>query len=144
MSATDAGGGAHAGKYGTDLSGASLGELMGEISADLSTLMRQEVELAKAEVKAEVGKAAKGAGMLGGAGFAGYMVMILGSFAIAYAIGDRIGFGWGAFIVTLVWLVIAAALAVLGRAQFTRVNATPELTVQTVKEDVQWARHPKS
>jgi hypothetical protein len=134
----------HSGRYGTELSQASIGELFGEVASDLSALMRQEVALAKAEVKAEAAKAAKGGGLLGAAGFAGYMVLVIGSFAIAYAIGDRIGFGWGAFIVTLIWAVIGAVLAVVGRRQLKRVNPTPELTVQTVKEDAQWARHPRN
>ena len=145
MSVTDPSGSTPvAGKFGTDLSGASLGELLGEVAADLSALMRQELELAKAETKAEVTKAAKGAGMFGAAGFAGYMVLVLGSFAIAYAIGDRIGFGWGTLIVTLAWAVVGAVLALLGRRQLASVNPKPELTAQTLQEDVRWARHPKS
>ena len=72
------------------------------------------------------------------------MVLVIGSLAIAYALGSKTGYGWGAFIVTVVWAAIAAVLAVVGRAQLKKVNPTPELTVQTVKEDVQWAKHPKS
>jgi MFS family permease len=133
-----------AGHHGTDLSDVSVGELMGEIAADLSSLMRQEVELAKAEVKAEVTKAGKAAGMLGGAGFAGYMVLLLGSLTIAFALGDRIGWGWGALIVTAIWAVVGAILAVTGRKQLQNINPKPELTTESIKEDVQWARHPKS
>jgi outer membrane lipoprotein SlyB len=145
MTAPDATGEAPvAGNYGTDLSGASFGALMGEIAADLSALMRQEVELAKAEVRAEVAKAGKAAGMLGGAGFAGYMVLVLGSLAIAYALGDRIGFGWGTFIVTAVWAIAGAILGLTGRKQLKSINPKPELTVESIKEDVQWAQHPTS
>jgi hypothetical protein len=144
VTTTAPGGEPVAGQHGTDLSDTSIGELMGEIAADLSSLMRQEVELAKAEVKAEVSKAGKAAGMLGGAGFAGYMVLLLGSFTIAYAIGDRIGFGWGTLIVTLVWAVVAAVLAVLGRKKVSTINPKPELTTESIKEDVQWARHPRT
>ncbi len=133
-----------AGHHGTDLSDASVGDLMGEIAADLSSLLRQEVELAKAEVKAEVTKAGKAAGMLGGAGFAGYMVLLLGSLTIAFALGDRIGWGWGALIVTAIWAVAGAILAVTGRKQLKNINPKPELTAESIKEDVQWARHPKS
>jgi MFS family permease len=133
-----------AGHHGTDLSDVSVGELMGEIAADLSSLMRQEVELAKAEVKAEVTKAGKAAGMLGAAGFAGYMVLLLGSLTVAFALGDRIGWGWGALIVTAIWAVVGAILAVTGRKQLQNINPKPELTTESIKEDVQWARHPKS
>jgi hypothetical protein len=144
VTTTAPGGEPAAGRHDTDLSGTSVGELMAEIAADLSSLMRQEVELAKAEVKAEVSKAGRAAGMLGGAGFAGYMVLLLGSFTIAYAIGDRIGFGWGTLIVTAVWAVAAAVLAVVGRKKLASVNPKPELTTESIKEDVQWARHPRS
>jgi MFS family permease len=133
-----------AGHHGTDLSDVSVGELMGEIAADLSSLMRQEVELAKAEVKAEVTKAGKAAGMLGAAGFAGYMVLLLGSLTVAFALGDRIGWGWGALIVTAIWAVVGAILAVTGRKQLQNINPKPEHTTESIKEDVQWARHPKS
>lgn len=122
----------------------SLGTLMGEISRDLSTLMRQELDLAKVEIKEEVAKAGKGAGMLGGAGFAGYMVLILLSFAAAFGIGSQIGLGWGTLIVAAIWAVIGAVLYALGRARLRRVSPKPERTIETLKEDAQWARHPTS
>jgi hypothetical protein len=132
------------GSYGTDVSGASVGQLMGEIAADLSSLMRQEVDLAKAEIKQEASKAGKGAGLLGGAAYGGHMVMWFLSLAAALGIGAAIGYGWGALIVAAVWAVIAAVLAVRGRDQLRRVHPKPEKTVQTLKEDAQWARHPTS
>lgn len=122
----------------------SLGTLMSEISSDLSTLMRQEVELAKAEVKEEVSKAGKGAGLLGAAAFAGYLVIVLLSFAAAFGIGSQIGLGWGTLIIAGVWAVIGAVLFVLGRARLRRVSTKPERTIETLKEDAQWARHPTS
>ncbi len=133
-----------AGNYGTDTSGASVGELMSEITADVSALMRQEVELAKAEIKHEATKAGKGAGMLGGAAYGGHMVLLFGSLALVFAIGSQIGLGWAALIVTGVWAVIAAVLAVRGRQQLRRVHPKPERTIETLKEDAQWARHPTS
>jgi putative superfamily III holin-X len=122
----------------------SLGTLMTEISRDLSTLLRQEVELAKVEVKEEVAKAGKGAGLLGAAGFAGYMLIVLLSFAAAFGIGSQLGLGWGTLIVAGVWAVIGAVLFLLGRARLRRVSPKPERTIQTLKEDAQWARHPTS
>jgi hypothetical protein len=135
----------HSGNFGTDPSGgATVGQLMGEIAADVSTLMRQEVELAKAEIKAEATKAGKGAGMLGGAAYAGHMVLLFGTLACVFAVGSQIGLGWAALIFTCVWGVIAAVLAMRGRDQLRRVNPKPKRTVQTLKEDAQWARHPTS
>lgn len=132
------------GGLGTDVSGASIGELMSEVASDLSTLMRQEVELAKAEIKQEAAKAGKGVGMLGAAGYAGHLVTLFGSLAIVFGIGSQIGLGWAALIMTAVWAVVAGTLALRGRDQLRRVNPKPERTVQTLKEDAQWARHPTS
>jgi hypothetical protein len=117
-----------------DIREVSVGQLLADVSRDLSTLMRQEVELAKAEVKAEVSKAGKGAGMLGGAGFAGYMVLLFLSFALWWALANSMDTGLAALIVAVVWIVIGAVLFVLGRATLRKVNPKPERTIETVKE----------
>ena len=117
-----------------DVSGQSVGQLLGEVSRDLSTLMRQELELAKAEIKAEVAKAGKGAGMLGGAGFAGYMLVFFLSCAAWWGLANVMDVGWAAVIVALLWGVIGAVLAVTGRATLRRVNPKPERTLDTAKE----------
>src|SRR3954452_7685973 len=69
-----------------DVEGTSVGQLIGEVTKDLSVLMRQELELAKAELKVEAKKAGQGAGMFGAAGFAGYMVLLFLSFALWWAL----------------------------------------------------------
>ena len=117
-----------------DVTGQSVGQLLGEVSRDLSTLMRQEVELAKAEIKTEVSKAGKGAGMLGGAGFAGYMLVLFLSCAAWWGLANVMDIGLAALIVAIVWGVIAAVLAVTGRATLKRVNPKPERTIDTAKE----------
>jgi len=117
-----------------ELAGKSVGQLLGEISQDLSTLMRQEVELAKAEIKAEISKAGKGAGMLGGAGFAGYMLMLFASIAAWWGLGHLLDLAWAALIVAAIWAVIGTALAVTGRATLRQVNPVPERTIDTAKE----------
>ena len=117
-----------------NLSDASVGDLFGRVAQDLSTLMRQEIELAKAEVKEEVTKTAKGAGMLGGAGFAGYMVVLFASIAAWWGLANLMDQGWAALVVTAIWAIIAAVLFVAGRARLKQVNPKPERTVETVKE----------
>jgi len=117
-----------------DVAGASVGQLVGQVSQDLSTLMRQELALAKAEVKEEAVKAAKGAGMFGAAGFAGYMVLLFASIAAWWGLAELMAKGWAALIVTAVWAVIGAVLFVTGRRQMREVSPTPERTVDTVKE----------
>jgi hypothetical protein len=117
-----------------DVSQASVGELLGDVSRDLSTLMRQEVELAKAEIKTEVSKVGKGAGMLGGAGFASYMVALFLSIALWWGLANVMDQGWAALIVAGIWAVIAAVLFVTGRSTLRTVNPKPERTVDTVKQ----------
>jgi hypothetical protein len=117
-----------------DVSGASVGQLLGEVSRDLSTLMRQELELAKVEIKTEMTKAGKGAGMLGGAGFAGYLFVLFLSFAAWWGLANAMDVGLAALIVAAVWGVIAAVLAASGRHRLREVRPKPERTVETAKQ----------
>ncbi|OKJ94491.1 hypothetical protein AMK26_32155 [Streptomyces sp. CB03234] len=120
----------------------SVGELLSEVTSDVQTLFRQEVELAKAEIREEASKAGKAAGMFGGAGFAGYMVALFVSLAAMFGLANVMDLGWAALIITAVWAVIAAVLFVMGRSRMREVSPKPEQTVETLKEDAQWARHP--
>ncbi len=95
-----------------DVSDRSVGELISEVTTDLTTLMRQELELAKAELKQEATSAGKAAGMLGAAGFAGYMVVLFLSIALWWALANGMDEGWAALIVAVLWAVVAAVLAV--------------------------------
>ncbi|MEU4806285.1 phage holin family protein [Actinosynnema sp. NPDC023587] len=120
----------------------SLGDLVGELATDLSRLMRQELELAKAEIREEATKAGKAAGMLGAAGFAGYMTAVLLSFALAFGLAHLVGLGWATLIVAVLWGIAGAALFSAGRSRLKSVSPKPERTIDTLKEDVEWARHP--
>jgi len=126
--------GAPGAQHAGDISEVSVGQLITDISNDLSTLMRQEVELAKAEIKTEVSKAGKGAGMLGGAGFAGYMLVLFLSIALWWGLSNVMDQGWAALIVAAIWAVIAAVLYASGRKTLRTVNPKPERTVDTVKQ----------
>ncbi len=125
-----------------EVSETSIGDLIGNISNDLSTLFRQEVELAKAEVKQEASKAGKAAGMLGAAGFAGYLTVVLLSFALVFALGNVMDLGWAALIVAALWGAAGAVLAVNGRKKLKTVDPVPHRTVDTIKEDAQWLKNP--
>ena len=116
-----------------DVGQQSVGELIGEVSRDFSTLMRQELELAKAEIKTEVAKTGKAAGLLGGAGFAGYMVALFLSCALWWGLANVMDAGWAALIVAVLWAVIGAVLFVTGRSTMRTVNPKPERTVDTVQ-----------
>ena len=111
----------------------SVGALISDISADLSTLMSQEVALAKAELKQSASRAGAGAGMLGGAGVAAHFVLLFASIALWWALRHLMGLGWSALVVALLWAVIAAVLAVVGRNRLKDVEGMPR-TVETAKQ----------
>jgi hypothetical protein len=111
----------------------SLGDLLSEVTRDLSTLMRQEIELAKAELKQSAGRAGKGAGMLGGAGYAASMTILFLSIALWWALGTLIGGGWSGVVVALIWAVVALILFVVGRKQMKEINGAPK-TVDSLKK----------
>ena len=112
---------------------ASLGELLGDVTRDLSTLMRQEVELAKAEVKQSTSRAGKGAGMLAGAGVGGHFVLLFLSLALMWALGAIMPLGWSALIVAVIWAIIAAVLASTGRKELKQIKGLPQ-TGETLSE----------
>ncbi|MBO1751679.1 phage holin family protein [Actinotalea sp. BY-33] len=111
----------------------SLGELLGRISEDVSTLMRQEVALAKAELSESATRAGKGAGMLTGAGVAGHMVLVFLSISLWWGLGHLIDLGWSALVVAVIWGAVAAVLALKGRAEITEIKGAPR-TMETAKK----------
>jgi Putative Actinobacterial Holin-X, holin superfamily III len=116
-----------------DVGQVSVGELVGNVTRDLSTLMRQELALAQAELKAEARKTGKAAGALGAAGFAGYMAVLFLSICLWWALGHLIGNGWSALVVAVLWGIVGAVLYANGRNKLREVNPTPERTVDTLK-----------
>jgi hypothetical protein len=117
-----------------DVTETSVGDLIGEVTRDLSTLMRQELELAKAEVRQEAAKTGKAAGMLGAAGLAGYMVLLFLSVALWWALSNLMDQGWAALIVAAIWAIIGAVLYSTGRRQLREVRPKPERTAETLKQ----------
>jgi hypothetical protein len=111
----------------------SIGELLADVSQDVTTLLRQEVELAKAEVRQSATRATKGAGMFAGAGVSGHMVLLFVSIAVWWGLGNSIGHGWSAIVVAAIWLVIGAVLAAVGRGEMKAIKGVP-LTADTVKK----------
>ncbi|WP_277207316.1 phage holin family protein [Isoptericola croceus] len=105
------------GSTGTDPGDRSLGDLISEVTQDLSTLLRQEVELAKAEAAQTAKNAGKGAGMLSGAAYAAGMVLLFLSIALWWALGNLMGYGWSALVVAVVWVAVAGVLALMGKKE---------------------------
>ena len=118
-----------------DASLRSVGELLGDISTDLSTLMRQEVALAKAELKETADHAKVAGGMFAGAGVAGHLALIFLSLALWWALGDLLdSLGWSALIVGLLWAVAAAVMAAMGRTRLRQATPVAPRTVDTAKD----------
>lgn len=117
------------------------GELVKDLSAQVSTLVRQELELAKVELTEKGKQAGIGAGMFGGAGlFALYGVGALVTCAII-ALATAVTAWLAALIVAVVLFAVAGVLALLGKARAKRaVPPMPEQTVETVKEDVRYSK----
>ena len=112
----------------------SLGQIVSDVSTDLATLLRQEMELAKTELKQEMTKAGAGAGMLGGAGFSGYFVLLFLSVALTLLLDNWLPSEVAALLTALLWAVVAAVLAVLGRKKLQQSNPQLPKTQQTIKE----------
>lgn len=121
----------------------SLGELVASATRDLSQLVHKEVELAKAEITAELKKAGIGAGLLGGAGFIGYFALLLLCVAASLGLADGAEIPtWAGFLcIGGAFAAGAGLVAVLGLGSLVRVGA-PQRTIRTVKDDIEWAKHP--
>jgi len=117
----------------------SLGELVSQLSSDFSNLVSTQLELAKVEIKEEVGRAGKGAGMLGGGAVAAHLAVLLLSFAAAWGLSEAMPTGFAFLIVGLVWAVVAGVLALNGRNRLRDVEPVPQ-TKDTLKEDVEWVK----
>jgi uncharacterized membrane protein YqjE len=122
----------------------SLGELLGDIANNMTTLVKDELELAKTEAKQEAAKAGKGAGLLGGAGVTGHLALLFGSLALMYLLDTWMHTALAALIVTVIWAIVAAVLAQKGRKELKGLNPKLETTQRTIKEDVQWAKQQKN
>lgn len=111
----------------------SLGDLVGEVSRDMSRLMRQELELAKAELKESASRTSKAAALLGGAGYSALMAVFFLSVALWWALATLMGGGWAGVVVAVLWAIIALILYGIGRGQMKQIQGAPQ-TVETLKE----------
>jgi len=117
-----------------DVGDVSVGDLIGNVTRDLSTLLRQEFALAQAELKQEATKTAKGGGAMAGAALAAVFVLLFLSIALWAGLSNVMDAGWAGLIVAVIWAVIAAVLFTTGRSRLRRVRPTPERTVETLSQ----------
>jgi hypothetical protein len=117
-----------------------LSELLSNVTSEIATLFRKEVELARVETTEQVSRAAKAGGMLGAAAVIGFLDLILFSFAAAWALSEVVPEGVAFLIVAVVFAVVTGVLAMAGRKRIASINPVPQQTVQTLKADVQVAK----
>lgn len=117
----------------------SLGELVAGMTADFGTLVRKELELAKAEVREEAKSSGKAAGMFGAAALAGHMALLFLSLALAWGLTEIMPEGFAFLLVGLLYAVVAYVAATQAKQRMREVRP-PEQTIETVKEDVAWAK----
>lgn len=116
-----------------------LGTIVSDLTSDFSTLMRQEVALAKAEVRSTAKNAGKGAGLLGASAFVAQATLTALTLTLWWALGvligtaDRPSLGWSGLIVTVLWAIVAALLAAAGRSQLREAKGLPR-TAETVSK----------
>jgi len=121
-----------------------MGELVKDLASQTSTLVRQELALAQAELTQKGKIAGRGAGMLAGAAVAA--LLMLGALtAVLIALLSKAMDTWlAALIVTALWGVVAAVLAKVGQKTLKQATPPAPQTVETVKEDIEWAKHPSA
>ncbi len=117
-----------------------LGELVKDLAGQTSTLVRQEIKLAQAEVTEKGKVAGRGAGMLAGAGVAALLMLGTLTAVLVVALDSPLPLWLAALIVTVMWGVAAAVLAQSGRKALRAATPPAPQTVETVKEDIQWAK----
>jgi uncharacterized membrane protein YqjE len=119
-----------------------IGDLVKDLAGQTSTLIRQEIELAQAELSQKGKQAGKGAGMLVGAAVAGLLALGAVTAALITLLDDVMATPLAALIVTVLWAVVALVLASAGRKSLQQATPPVPQTVETVKEDIQWAKNP--
>jgi hypothetical protein len=117
----------------------SLGELFSVMTTDLSTLFNKEIQLAKTELRSDIQRTGRGAGMLGAAGVSGWLALLFLSLAAAWLLDQAMNTALAFAIVGVVWGVAAAVLLSAGRKKLKEIEGLPQ-TKDTIKEDVQWAK----
>ena len=127
--------------HNNDLREHGTGELLKQLSDHTTTLVRQEIELAKAELGEKGKQAGLGAGMFGGAGLFGVFAIAALTTCIIVALDSAMPLWLAALIVAVVYGAIGAVLALQGRNKIQRAGPpVPEQATESVKEDVQWAK----
>jgi hypothetical protein len=117
-----------------------IGALFGELSTEAKMLVRQEVELAKAEIKESTQHATGVGAGFGGAALVGYLALAILAVAAALGLAEVMPAGFAFLIVGVVLLAIAGVAFLIGRKNLQALNPVPRKTIETIKEDLSWLR----
>ena len=117
-----------------------VAELLSDMTSSVTTLIRKEVEMAVAELKDEARQAAKAGGMLSGGALSGYLSLLFGSFGLAWWLDRKLPRPLAFFAVAALHGAAAGALLKQGREEMQHVDPVPRQTVDTVKENAEWAK----
>ena len=119
-----------------------LSDLLRTATTDLATLFRQELDLAKVEMKEDVRQVGQIGGMFGAGAVCGYFALLFVSLALSWLLDDVMPRPLAFLLVAVPYAVGAAVLFIQGRRRAQELNPMPEQTIETLKEDAQWAKHP--
>lgn len=118
-----------------------LPELISRLTEQSSTLFRQELALAKTELRQEIRRAGRAGGLFGGAAVTGFLALMLLSFAAAWALAEVMHVAVAFLIVGAVYAIVAGVLATQGKSSAQEVDPSLPQTTASLKEDVQWAKN---
>lgn len=118
----------------------SLGDLFVGLTDDMSTLMRQEIKLAKAETMQTVSAAMRSVVMLAGGGLVAYAGFILLLIAAGVGMGAVMPLWLSMLIVGVVAIIVGVILLQSGRSNLSNLSIVPEKTVESIKEDAEWVK----
>jgi uncharacterized membrane protein YqjE len=117
--------------------GASISDLISRLGDDVTALFRQEVELAKVEMKQEGVRAARAGAMFGAAAVVGLVTLSLLAWTVAWGLAELLP-TWVAFLITTILFgAIAGGLAMVGKKRMDQVDLAPRRTIETLQQDKQ-------
>jgi uncharacterized membrane protein YqjE len=126
-----------------DLHDESIGTLLKQLSSETTRLMKLELDLAKAETRETIGKAVPGVAMLAGAALVALLALGTLTAFLILVLDGAVANWLAALIVTSVYAIVASLLYAFGRQRVADAGSpAPQQTIETLKEDVEWAKHP--
>jgi uncharacterized membrane protein YqjE len=118
----------------------SLGQLVGDLTSEFSTLVSAHLDLAKAELREDAKQAGRASAMLAAGAVGGLLAIAMLSAALGWALAEIMAPGWAFLIVGLLWAVVAGALVLAGKKRVAQMDSALDDTMHEIKEDQRWLR----